>query len=91
MGFPGPVHIARKALKTFSPKTYRKLERKLTMPYTRTVEGNNVSWLSPNSEIVVGPNSDFHVETLSDDLVEQIGGIEYVALRWLSYMVPLVS
>ncbi|KAJ3859022.1 cation transport protein-domain-containing protein [Lentinula novae-zelandiae] len=89
MGFPGPVHIARKALKTFSPKTYRKLERKLTMPYTRTVEGNNVSWLSPNSEIVVGPNSDFHVETLSDDLVEQIGGIEYVALRWLSYMVPL--
>ncbi|GAW07737.1 hypothetical protein LENED_009748 [Lentinula edodes] len=89
MGFPGPVHIARKALKTFSPKTYRKLERKLTMPYTRTVEGSNVSWLSPNSEIVVGPNSDFHVETLSDDLVEQIGGIEYVALRWLSYMVPL--
>ncbi|KAJ3871720.1 potassium transporter [Lentinula edodes] len=89
MGFPGPVHIARKALKTLSPKTYRKLERKLTMPYTRTVEGSNVSWLSPNSEIVVGPNSDFHVETLSDDLVEQIGGIEYVALRWLSYMVPL--
>ncbi|KAJ4480978.1 potassium transporter [Lentinula aciculospora] len=89
MGFPGPVAIARKAIKTFSPNTYRKLERKLTMPYTRTVEGNNVSWLAPNTEIVVGPNSDFHVETLSDDLVEQIGGIEYVALRWLSYMVPL--
>ncbi|KAJ3727343.1 potassium transporter [Lentinula guzmanii] len=89
MGFPGPVAIARKALKAISPNTYRKIERKLTIPYTRTVEGTNVSWLSPSAEIVVGRNSDFHVETLSDDLVEQIGGVEYVALRWLSYMVPM--
>lgn len=81
----------RKALRKLAPDMYRKLERSVTIPYSRTVEGNDVSWLTSNAHIVVGRNSDFHVETLADELVEQIGGIEYVALRWLSYIVPLVS
>ncbi|KAJ3727873.1 cation transport protein-domain-containing protein [Lentinula raphanica] len=89
MGFPGPVLLAQKAFRAISPNTYRKMERKLTIPYSRTIEGANVPWLTSSAEIVTGRNSDFHVETLSDDLVEQIGGVEYVALRWLSYMVPL--
>ncbi|KAF5383956.1 hypothetical protein D9757_007351 [Collybiopsis confluens] len=89
-GFPGPVTLARKLLKVVAPKTYRNLERKLTIPYTKTVEGRDVAWLStPNAEIIVNRNSDFHVESLSDEMVEEIGGVEYIALRWLSYMVPL--
>lgn len=91
LGFPGFLTLSRKAIRAVAPRVYQKLERKLTIPYTRTIEGNDVPWLSPNAAIVLGRNSDFHVETLPDELVEQIGGIEYVALRWLSYMVPLVS
>ncbi len=39
-GFPGPVTVAQKALKRFAPTAYRKLERKLTIPYTTTLNGS---------------------------------------------------
>ncbi|KAL0952812.1 hypothetical protein HGRIS_007037 [Hohenbuehelia grisea] len=45
------------------------------------------SWLNFDG-LVVGRNSDFHTETLSDEQVEEIGGVEYRALRLLSYFVP---
>ena len=36
-------------------------------------------------------NSFFQTDALSDDELERIGGVEYRALRFLSYFVALVS
>ncbi|THU76561.1 TrkH-domain-containing protein [Dendrothele bispora CBS 962.96] len=88
-GFPGPFQLMHRAVKRVAPKTYRKIERKMTIPYTRTIEGANTPWLTAETTIAVGRNSDIHFETLTDDVIEQIGGAEYIALRWLSYLVPV--
>lgn len=91
-GFPGPVTLAKRAIKHTLPTTYRKVERKLTMPYTTTLNAHDTvknPWLGFDG-LVVGRNSDFHTETLSDEQLEKIGGAEYRALRLLSYLVPLV-
>lgn len=58
----------------------------------RTV--TEVPWLRTTT-IQVGRNSNFIVDEdddkLSDEQLEQIGGVEYRALRVLSYLVPLVG
>ncbi|KAJ3760525.1 potassium transporter [Lentinula raphanica] len=89
LGFPGPALLVQKAFRAISPNAYQKMARKLTIPYSQTIEGDSVPWLTSSDKIIVGRNSDFRVDTLSDELVEQIGGVEYVALRWLSYIVPM--
>lgn len=88
-GFPGPVQLTRKALHLAVPTAMRKLERKLTLPHVQTLEEQKVPWLNFNG-LVVGRNSDFQTETLTDEQLEDIGGAEYRALRYLSYLVPMV-
>lgn len=61
----------------------------MTLPSPRTVESQNVPYL--DFDLSTGRNSDFHTESLSDNQLEFLGGTEYRALRWLSYVVPLVS
>ncbi|KAJ7468718.1 potassium transporter [Mycena latifolia] len=87
-GFPGPVTLAKRLFKRGAPTTFRKLERKMTMPYTETLGATKqVPWLSFDG-LVVGRNSAFHTESLSDEQLESIGGVEYRALRLLSYLIP---
>ena len=43
------------------------------------------------ASLVVGRNSRFFTEELDDEELEQIGGVEYRALRLLSYAVAAVS
>jgi hypothetical protein len=43
------------------------------------------------ASLVVGRNSRFFTEELDDEDLEQIGGVEYRALRLLSYAIPAVS
>ncbi|KAJ6542799.1 potassium transporter [Mycena capillaripes] len=86
-GFPGPLTLAKKLLKRGAPTTYRKLERKMTLPYNETLDAKEVPWLSFDG-LVVGRNSAFRTETLSDEQLEFIGGVEYRALRFLSYLIP---
>lgn len=88
-GFPGPVQLLRRAFKRAAPSTFQKFERTLTLPYKTTLEGRNTPWFSFET-LVVGRNSDFRTETLSDEEVEELGGVEYRALRLLSYLVPIV-
>lgn len=88
-GFPGPVHLINRFARRAVPGVYNKLERKLTVTSFQTIDEKNTSWLN-FSGLVVGRNSDFHTETLSDDQVEELGGAEYRALRLLSYLVPVV-
>ncbi|KAK0201093.1 potassium transporter [Desarmillaria ectypa] len=83
---PGPVQIFKKLFKRSAPGTYRTLQRKMTMPYTSTLEASKTKWLDFNLD--VGRNSNFYTETLTDEQLEMIGGAEYRALRVLSYLVP---
>jgi hypothetical protein len=43
------------------------------------------------ASLVVGRNSRFFTEELDDEDLEKIGGVEYRALRLLSYAVAAVS
>ncbi|KAG7087410.1 hypothetical protein E1B28_013378 [Marasmius oreades] len=86
-GFPGPFELAYKLFRRMAPKAYSNLERTLTIPYTTTLEKHKTKWL--NFNLIVGRNSDFKIDDLTDDQLEEIGGVEYMALRWLSHLVPL--
>ncbi|KAK1234440.1 hypothetical protein PQX77_002361 [Marasmius sp. AFHP31] len=86
-GFPGPFELVNRLILRMAPRTYKKLERKMTMPYTQTLEKGNTKWL--NFDLDVGRNSNFRIDELTDDQLEEIGGVEYMALRYLSYLVPL--
>ncbi|KAK0236675.1 potassium transporter [Armillaria nabsnona] len=83
---PGPIQVFRKLFKRSAPGVYRKLQRKMTMPYTSTLEASRTKWL--DFDLDVGRNSNFHTQTLTDEQLEKIGGAEYRALRVLSYLVP---
>lgn len=73
----------------------------LTNVHTQQVEedgwqemlmSNVARWMpSTLQHLVVGRNSRFFTEELDDDELEDIGGVEYRALRFLSYFVTAVS
>ena len=93
-GFPGPSFLAQQVLRITAPHAYPKIQRKLertwTLPSVTTLQSENVPWLNFNG-LVVGRNSDFRTETLTDEQLEDIGGAEYRALRLLSWLAPTVS
>ncbi|KAF8200316.1 potassium transporter [Pholiota molesta] len=72
-------------LQEAAPSMHRKMERTMTMSTYTTLHSTNVRWLN-FSGLVVGRNSDFHTESLTDEQLEDIGGAEYRALRLLSYL-----
>ncbi|KAJ7147212.1 potassium transporter [Mycena filopes] len=76
-GFPGPVTLAKGLFKRSAPTAFRKLERKMTLPYTETVTAQETPWLSFDG-LVVGRNSAFRTESLSDEQVEFIGSFCFV-------------
>lgn len=88
-GFPGPIHLANQALKLVIPHTYNKMERTMTMTTVTTLQSSSVPWLNFNG-LVVGRNSDFRTDSLTDSELEDLGGAEYRALRLLSWLVPAV-
>lgn len=60
--------------------------------WSSSVKEHVVSWLPDGfGGLVIGRNSRFFTEELEDERVEQIGGVEYRALRFLSYFVGAVS
>lgn len=84
----------------FPEKHLRKLERSLTIPRTTTLLSKHspqpevrkvekVPWLKFDG-LVVGRNSLFHTDRLTNEQLEEIGGVEYRALRVLSYIIPFV-
>ena len=88
-GFPGPSALATQVIRITAPHAYSRIERKMSMPLMRTLDEEKTPWLK-FSGLIVGRNSDFRTETLSDEQLEDLGGAEYRALRWLSYLVPMV-
>ncbi|CAA7262705.1 unnamed protein product [Cyclocybe aegerita] len=88
-GFPGPAHLVHEVLKLTAPHATRNLQRKMTMPMITTLEADKTPWARQIlNGLVVGRNSDFRTDSLTDEQLEEIGGAEYRALRLLSYLVP---
>ncbi|KIM41983.1 hypothetical protein M413DRAFT_445173 [Hebeloma cylindrosporum] len=86
-GFPGPTKLLTQVVKITAPQTYQKLERSMTITTMTTLHASSAPWLN-FSGLVVGRNSDFRTDSLTDEQLEDIGGAEYKALRLLSYLVP---
>ena len=60
--------------------------------YSSSLRGKVAHWLPDSLQgLVIGRNSRFYTEDLDDEVIEQLGGVEYKALRFLSWLVPIVS
>jgi len=88
-GFPGPFELFQRAVQTSSlSRAWDKI----------TTYGRNqgrhpyLSWIPGSIDgLIVGRNSEFNTDQLTDEQLEHLGGIEYRALRFLSYFVFAVS
>lgn len=97
-GFPGPQAIINRALTEISPRFQRRLKRTLTVPRTETLiprEGGAV--IAPDGPVKPVPylsfsaivrQSTFH--GLTQENIEELGGVEYRALTALMWIIPLV-
>ncbi|KAJ3972950.1 cation transport protein-domain-containing protein [Lentinula raphanica] len=92
-GFPMPHEILQKIFDKFFPKLRRKLTRTVTIPVATTIASQRGENIPPGAKIVpyisfeavVGRNSAFPL--LSDDQMEELGGVEYRALNALLWIV----
>lgn len=53
--------------------------------------GDKVKSYVKDTALFVGRNSFFHLEDLTDEELDDVGGVEFGAIRVLSWLVPLVS
>lgn len=89
-GFPGPFQLVNRLFKRAAPRAHDRFERTMSMDTYMTLQSQAVPWLNFDG-LVVGRNSNFHTESLTDEELEDVGGAEYRALRLLSILVPSVS
>ncbi|TBU58845.1 TrkH-domain-containing protein [Dichomitus squalens] len=90
-GFPGPFILGRRLARRYFPTLYRKLST-LVHVEPRPARKGKLKWLSEGlSDLVIGRNSEFNTDELSDEQLEELGGIErtcrYRALRMLNWIV----
>ena len=97
-GFPWPHEIISSLIKRFFPGLKRQLTRTVTMPRTTTITSHHfhepVSILAKvvpyiTFDAVVGRNSEFR--SLTNEQLEELGGVEYRALTALLWIVGGVS
>ena len=92
-----PYELITRAIDHFFPNFKRTLTRTVTIPHTQTIASQRVgptaSGARPVSyitfEAVVGRNSDFR--HLSQEQLDELGGVEYRALTALLWIVGGVS
>ena len=95
-GFPTPLAIGKKVFGKVFPETSKSLSKTFTVPRTNTLsgrstgggtEGKDAPYISFSATI--GRNSRF--EGLTTEQMDELGGVEYRALRVLLYIVVGVS
>ena len=95
-GFPYPTDLLLRLFKKLFPGLERRLVRTVTLPNTRTIStypngdgssARNVAYIS--FDAIVGRNSKFHL--LTEEHLEELGGVEYRALTALLWIVASVS
>ena len=92
-----PHEIITRIVDYFFPSLKRQLTRTVTMPRTQTIASQHGEQLSPGAipvpyisfEAIVGRNSDFR--ELTNDQLEELGGVEYRGLTALLWIVGGVS
>ncbi|KAI9441617.1 cation transport protein-domain-containing protein, partial [Lactarius indigo] len=82
-GFPGPRHVISQLVHRFFPGVHRQLRRTVTMPRTTTITA--VPYIS--FDAVVRHNSAF--QSLTDEQLEELGGVEFRALTALLWIVGI--
>jgi hypothetical protein len=93
-GFPGLREIISRLLRRFLPGVHQQLTRTVTMPRATTItsmRGNTeraraVPYVS--FDAVVGHNSSF--VSLTEEQLEELGGVEFRALNALLWIVGIV-
>lgn len=95
-GFPTPLAIGKKVFGKVFPETSKSLSKTFTVPRTNTLsgrstgggtEGKDAPYISFSA--TVGRNSRF--QGLTTEQMDELGGVEYRALRVLLYIVVGVS
>ncbi|KAI0697181.1 cation transport protein-domain-containing protein [Cytidiella melzeri] len=87
-GFPGPFQLLRKIARNHFPRLFRAIERIFTENNGRWKNEKRFTWLSGEfHKLVIYRNSDFDTEGLDDEELERLGGLEYRALDFLSWLV----
>ncbi|KAH8101386.1 TrkH-domain-containing protein [Cristinia sonorae] len=81
-GFPGPLQLFHKFIRRFLPMFHKRLGEILSI---RKKEEAKLE--KEYGRLVIGRNSDFNTDELTDEELEELGGLEYRALRFLSYLV----
>ena len=88
-GFPGPFELFQQLVRTSS---IGRVWGRIATYSRKHGQHPYLSWLPGSIDgLIVGRNSEFYTDQLTDDQLEQLGGIEYRALRFLSYFVFAVS
>ncbi|TCD68599.1 low affinity potassium transporter [Steccherinum ochraceum] len=85
-GFPGPIQISQKVAQTFLPRLTRILKERWAA-HTKSDKAKFGRLSERFSNLIIGRNSDFNTEELTDEELEELGGLEYRALNLLSYLV----
>ncbi|KAI0344047.1 TrkH-domain-containing protein [Trametopsis cervina] len=87
-GFPGPVQLLQWTTKRYFPALDRFVRRVFTAPTMGWKNDKSFKWLHGEfSNLIINRNSDFDTEELDDEELERLGGLEYQALDFLSYLV----
>jgi hypothetical protein len=95
-GFPGPREIISRLVHRFFPGAHHQLTRTVTIPRTTAItpmlrgsseRARPVPYLS--FDAVVGLNSSF--ESLTEEQLEELGGVEFRALNALLWIVGIVG
>lgn len=95
-GFPTPFQIVRSGVERLLPQATRTLTKTMTMPRTNTLTGRgSVSGDATSKEVpyitfdaTVGRNS--HFTGLTEEQMDELGGVEFRALRVLFWVVTIV-
>jgi hypothetical protein len=97
-GFPMPHQILGSLFHKFFPKLQKKLKRSVTYPAITTITSKHGGTRDAGGskvvpyitfDAVVGHNSTFHL--LTNEQLEELGGVEYRALNALLYIVAGVG
>jgi len=88
-GFPTPISIVISLFRKILPKKQAAtLKRTITINQgDRLLENEGRPWL--NFDLIVGRNSKFKLDELSDEQIEELGGVEYAALQSLTWIIPM--
>jgi len=91
-GFPGPIELFQQFVRTGAFGPIERAWNRIAAYGRKQRQNRYLSWLPSSIDgLIVGRNSEFYTDQLTDEQLERLGGIEYRALRFLSYFIFAVS